>query len=109
MDVLRNKQYGIFDYTPCRYTGVPYYYNTQDEEYIYGLCSNMKKDSPWVAHKVRPEDSLDSLALKYYNNPTYWWVIAFFNNINDSLVHLIDYYDIIKIPSIASIEFGAER
>ena len=109
MDVLKDKQYGVFDYNPCRYTGVPYYYNTQDEKYIYGLGSNMKKDLPWVAHKVKQEDSLDSIALTYYNNPTYWWVIAYFNDIQDSLVHLIDYYDIIKIPNISSIEFGAER
>lgn len=108
MDVLRNKQYEDYDYI-CRYTGVPYYYNSEDDREVYGLGSNLKKNTSWVAHKVQQEDNLDSLALKYYNNPTYWWVIAYFNDIQDSLINLIDYYDIIKIPSIASIEFGATR
>lgn len=108
MDVLKNKQFKSFDYI-CRYTDVPFYYNTKDEKYIYGLGSNMKKDSVWVGHKVTEKDTLDSLALKYYNNPSYWWVIAYFNDIQDSLVHLIDSFEIIKIPAISSIEFGDER
>jgi len=108
MDVLRNKKVESFDYI-CRYTGVPYYYNSMDNKEIYGLGSNLIKTTGWVAHKVDPEDTLDSLALKYYSNPTYWWVIAFFNDIQDSFVKLFDYYKMIKIPNISSITFGAER
>ena len=29
------------------------------------------------------EDRLDLLAQHYYNNPTYWWVIALANNLTD--------------------------
>lgn len=108
MDVLRNKKVEMYDYV-CRYTGVPYYYNSEDDREIYGLGSNLKKETSWVAHKIRPEDTLDSLSLKYYANPSFWWVIAYFNNIQDSFIKLSDYYDIIKIPSISGIVFGDER
>lgn len=70
MDVLKNKKFHSFDYL-CRFTSVPYYYHTQDGQEIFGLSANMKRDLPWVAHKVKPEDTLDALALNYYNNPTY--------------------------------------
>ena len=83
MDVLTNKRYNNFDYV-CRYTGIPYYYNRIDQRDIYGIGQNLDKDIPWVAHKVVQEDTLDSLALKYYNNPTYWWIIAYFNDIQDA-------------------------
>jgi hypothetical protein len=49
------------------------------------------------------------LALKYYNNPTYWWAIAYFNDIGDSFGRLIDQFEIIKIPSISAITFGEIR
>ena len=108
MDDLAKKRYAQFDYT-SRYTGIPYYYNKRDEREIYGLSKNMNKDIPWVAHKVTQNDSLDKLALKYYNNPTYWWVIAYFNDIQDAFIKLSDKFSIIKIPAINSIEFGDLR
>ncbi len=108
MDVLKNKTYAQFDYT-CRYTDVPYYYHTLDKKYIYGIGSNMYKNTEWVAHKVSNTDTLDNLALKYYNNPTFWWIIAYFNDIQDAFIHLADKYTIIKIPSISSITFGKEN
>jgi hypothetical protein len=52
---------------------------------------------------------LDSLALTYYNNPTYWWAIAYFNDIPDAFENLYDNFIIIKIPNISSIEFGEVR
>ena len=108
MDKLKDKKYESFDYT-CRYTGVPYYYNVADGKEIFGLTSNMIKDLPWVAHKVKDEDTLDSLALNYYNNPTLFWIIADFNSIRDPFEKLWGKYRIIKIPSLTSIEFGDLR
>lgn len=108
MDKFKNKRYGQYNYT-SRYTGIPYYYDTEAKRDVYGLSKPMIKKSAWVAHKVRSEDTLDSLALKYYNNPTFWWIIAFFNNIQDPFIKLVDTFDIIKIPSISSIEFGDLR
>ena len=108
MDTLKNKRYGQFNYT-CRYTGIPYYYSTDKKQDVYGIIKPMLKKSAWVAHKVTQEDSLDALALKYYNNPTFWWIIAFFNDIIDPFINLKEKFDIIKIPSISSIEFGDLR
>lgn len=70
MERLKNKSYAQYDYT-SRYTGVPYYYDVDDGKEIYGLSSNMLKDLPWVAHEVKQGDTWDSLALNYYNNPTF--------------------------------------
>lgn len=108
MDTFKNKRYFDFNYT-CRYTGVPYYYDTVKGEDVFGIGKQMRKDTAWVAHKVRPDDSLDSLALKYYNDPTYWWIIAYFNDIIDPFKTLKDKFDVIKIPSISSIEFKDPR
>jgi len=108
MDRLKDKSYEHFNYT-SRYTGIPYYYDIETKQEVYGLVKPMLKNSAWVAHKIDQEDNLDSLALKYYNNPTLWWIIAFFNNITDPFIRLKDYFDIIKIPSISSISFGDLR
>lgn len=109
MDVLKDKNYESFDYT-CRYANVPYYYNTLDDKYIFGIGTQMqKKDIQYVAHKVDEADTLESLALKYYNNPTLFWVIAYFNDILDCYDPLINRYKVINIPNISSIAFDAER
>ena len=104
MDDLKNKRYGQFDYT-SRYTGIPYYYNKRDEKDMYGLSKNMIKNVSWVAHKVVQDDTLDKLALSYYNNPSYWWLIAFFNDIPDAFVKLSERYTTLKIPNMSSIVF----
>lgn len=108
MDTLTNKRYQQYDYT-SRYTDVPYYYDTINGRDVYGIGSNLDKSSSWAGHQVKTEDTLDTLALKYYNNATFWWIIAFFNDIQDPFTHLSDKFEVIKIPSISSIEFGNER
>ena len=108
MEKLTKKKYSQFDYT-CRYTGVPYYFDSEKSREVMGIGEQLSTDSPFVSHKVTPEDTLDSLALTYYNNPTYWWIIAYFNRISDPFISLISKYSIIKIPSISSIKFENER
>lgn len=108
MDVLKNKSYKQYDYK-SRYASIPYYFNTEDKKEIYGLGSNVFKDANYITHKIVQGDTLDYLALKYYNNPTYWWIIAYFNNIQDAFINLTDKYKSIKIPSFTGIAFGAER
>lgn len=105
MDTLKNKMYASFDYL-SRYTNTPYYYDTLKDRQICGIGTNLKTTTEFVTHKVKSNDTLNSLALKYYNNPTFWWVIAYFNNIQDPFKPLRDKYTTLKIPSIASIEFG---
>lgn len=108
MDFLKNKKYIQYDYI-SRYASTPTYYHTVDQKEMCGLCKNMLKNSPWVIHKVVSNDTLDKLALTYYNNPSYWWVIAYFNDIQDAFINLKEYYDVLKIPSINSITFGDLR
>ena len=108
MDDLKNKRYLKSDYTN-RYTGIPIYYNKRDNRELFGLSKNMIKNSAWVAHKVVPMDTLDKLALSYYNNPSYWWIIAYFNDIQDAFIKLSDKFKILKIPNIRSLEFGDLR
>ena len=105
MDTLKNKNYAKFDYT-SRYASVPYYYDTLTNRDIYGIGTNLKTTAEFVTHEVKSNDTLHSLALKYYNNPTFWWVIAYFNDIQDAFKPLTYKYTTLKIPNIASIEFG---
>ena len=108
MDVLKNKKYTKFDYI-SRYAGMPYYYHEVDQKEVPGLGKNMLKNTSWVAHKVVSTDTLDKLALTYYNNPTYWWVIAYFNNIQDAFINLKEHFEVLKIPSITTVSFGDMR
>lgn len=108
MDVLENKKYKSHDYI-CRYSTVPYSYHILDKKYVSHIGSNLLKDKSYILHKVLPTDNLDYLSLKYYNNPTYYWVIAYFNDIQDVFCNLFEEYPTLKIPNIANIEFGAER
>ena len=108
MDVLKSKNYFQADYI-CRYSSIPYYYHTLDNKYIYGIGSNLSKDTPYIIHKVQPEDTLDSLALSYYNNPTLYWILAYFNDIRDCFIKLYGNYETLKIPNYTSLKFGDER
>ena len=53
---------------------------------------------------VQKGDTLDSLALHYYNIPTLYWIIASFNHIQDPYKNLV-VGSTLKIPSISNIEF----
>ena len=71
MEKLTRKKFNQYDYI-CRYTGVPYYYDPEKGKEVMGIGEQLSKDTPFVSHKLTQEDTLDSLALTYYNNPTYW-------------------------------------
>jgi nucleoid-associated protein YgaU len=49
-------------------------------------------------------DTLDTLALYYYNNPTYFWVIADFNRIQDPYADLV-VDSVLRIPTFSNIAF----
>lgn len=108
MDTLKNKKFASFDYL-SRYTGVPYYFDTRNNCEVFGIGEQMDKTSEYVTHKVAVGDTLDKLALKYYNNPTYWWVIAYFNTILDPFINLKLHYQTLRIPNISSITFKNAR
>lgn len=104
MKILTDKQYKQYDRV-SRYSVFPFYYNKMDSKFIYGITAHLDtEDMKCVAHKVKEGDTLDSLALYYYNNPTYFWVIADFNRIQDPYEEL-QVGDILKIPTFSNIAF----
>ena len=106
MNVLRNKAYK--DYSRLsRYGDIPYYYHSLDDKYITGTAAWLKNTTNYISHRVQMNDTLDTLALKYYNNPTYYWIIASFNRIHDPFEPL-EVGAVIKIPSLSNIEFDNE-
>ena len=108
METLKDKKYASFDYV-SRYASTPYYYHTIDKKEIFGIGKNMRKNVNCIVHKVVSADTLDKLALTYYNNPTYWWVIAYFNDIQDAFINLKEHFDTLKIPALTNVSFGDMR
>lgn len=103
MDILKDKKYKSYNYF-SRYTSFPYYYHTLDRKYVYGIPTQINKDSVYTLYKVVRNDTLDSIALKMYNNPTFYWAIASFNNIIDPFKQLIEGTEL-KIPTLSDISF----
>jgi nucleoid-associated protein YgaU len=104
MNKLTDKRSVAFDYT-SRYSGVPYYYDTVKNRDVPGIGYQIDFNTPYVLHVVKADDTLDKLALEYYDNPSYWWAIAYFNKINDPFISLAVSYTSLKIPTISSIVF----
>lgn len=102
MNVLKDKSSKTYLYT-SRYATLPYYYNTLDKKYVYGISKNLNTNTDYVLHNLVDSDSLDSLALKYYGRPDLFWVIADFNNLNDPYIKLVDKMSSIKIPALSGI------
>lgn len=91
-----------------RYESVPFYYDTLNNKYIYGLCRPLSESSSYTLHTLVPSDTLDSLALFYYGRPDYYWIIADFNRIVDPFIKLTDKFKTIKIPSISYIYYTGD-
>ena len=103
MDVLVNKQYREYDYL-SRYTGFPLYYHKLDKKYVSGTTSQMQDSITYTLHKVKQGETYDSIALDYYNNPTFFWVICDFNKVQDPYEKpVVD--SMIKIPTLADVSF----
>ncbi len=103
MSVLIDKSYKLYDYI-SRYTSFPIYYNTVDNKYIYGTTAQMLDNIAYTVHVVDYRETLDSISLKYYGNPTFFWVICDFNHIQDPFTELT-VGQRIKIPSLGDIRF----
>lgn len=103
-NTILHKQYKEYNRV-SRYSVFPYYYIKEDNKYAYGITSHLKHDKvSYKGHKVVLGDTLDTLALYYYNNPTYFWIIADFNNIRDPYEEL-EVGKILKIPTFSKVEF----
>lgn len=108
MDKLKNRRVATYEYIN-RYAGVPYYFDPDRQRDVFGIGKQIRKDLPYFSHETKPGDTLDSLALTYYNNPTFWWAIAYFNNILDPFINLHKTMPSVKIPNISSIVFENAR
>ena len=103
MDCLTNKQYRQYEKL-SRYSVYPIYYNTIDKTFQGGITGHLDKTTACIQHTVQERDTLDSLALYYYGNPTYFWIIADYNRIQDPFENLTE-GDIISIPTFSAISF----
>ncbi len=104
MYLLTQKQYRSYDRV-SRYSPFPYYFDSSYNRYVYGTTRQLKiEDTPFVSHKVELGDTYDTIALYYYNNPTYYWVITDFNRIKDPFV-APKQGTILKIPTFGAIQF----
>ena len=103
MDVLTHKQYKQYNYT-SRYAVSPIYYHTLDDKYLVGRDKWLKDDTLYQNYTVRKGDTYVSLALRFYNNPTYFWIICSYNRVLDPF-EKPKVGSTIKIPSISNIEF----
>lgn len=44
---------------------------------------------------------LDLISLNYYSTPQYWWVLAYYNNLENP--HYLPYGTVLKIPSFTTL------
>ena len=107
MDILKDKSYRSYDYI-SRYSAFPYYFNTEDNKYIYGTTARLKQDIGYSLYIVKRNDTFDSIALEYYNTPTLFWVIADFNKIQDPFTKL-EVGQKIKVPTLSAIQFNLDE
>lgn len=87
-----------------RYQSVPYYFNINDNKYQYGTTKWLDNETTYMLHFVKQNDTLDSIALQYYNNPTYFWIIADFNRILDPFAPLEEGQSV-KVPVFSNVYF----
>lgn len=103
MDVLKDKQYKSYDRL-SRYSNFPIFYNTLNDKYCSGTTTYLTDESQYVLYTVGKNDTYDSISLKHYNNPTYFWVICNFNRVEDAF-EKPEAGTTIKVPIISNIEF----
>lgn len=109
MDTLKEKSYLDFSYL-SRYAFSPVFFDTLKSKYVTGIGQILVKDKlAYFTHTVTRRDTLDSLALKYYNNPTYWWIIAQYNDIQDAFRPLYGSYKVLQIPNLSTLVFEKEK
>ena len=104
MDITTNKTYKRYDYI-SRYEPYPYYYNTMDKRYFYGITSWLQTDNvPFVLHEAKIGESYDSIAFDHYGAPIFYWVILDFNRIRDPFEPLVPGTKL-KLPAMNGLAF----
>ena len=103
MDSIKDKSYKSYDYI-SRYQSFPYYYNVQDNKYIYGTTSQLDTNVGYSIHVVKTNDTYDSIALDYYNSPSLYWIICDFNKVQDPFTSP-QVGTKIKVPVLSNLVF----
>ena len=87
-----------------RYANMDTYFNNKDKARYYETAKSIDKSkiTKYVSHKVEQGETLDTIALKYYSRPLYWWIIADYNNVQD--VFNLKVGTILKVPYLSEIE-----
>lgn len=85
MDILTNKSTKSTKHY-SRYNGLKYYYNKLDNKYQLQLKSWLKDSDAYTTYVVKEGDTYDKIAVKFYGNPTYYWLICDFNHIVDPFI-----------------------
>lgn len=106
-EILKNKSYKHYNYI-SRYEITPYYFHSLDNKYVYGTTYPMSKDISYLIHKVQKNDTFDSLSLKYYTTPLYYWVIMDYNNIQDPFTELQEGQEL-YIPTLTAVGFEVTK
>lgn len=104
--LLTNKTYKDSDYV-SRYNVFPYYYHVKDNRYVSGITAYLDDSTVYSVYTVKQGDTLDSIALNFYNDPTLYWIICSFNRIRDPFKKLLPESKL-RIPSISNIQFDTE-
>ncbi len=103
MNILTDKQYKVYNRL-SRYSLFPIYYNTLDDKYESSTTAYLDDSTEYLLHKVQQNDNYDTIALQYYNNPTYYWIICSFNHIQDPFVPPVP-GTYVKVPVMSSIRY----
>lgn len=98
---VRKKTYDYFS----RYAELNTYYSNIDKKRYYETSNQLsKKVDSYIKHIVKENETLDTLALKYYANPLYWWIIADMNNIQDPFKLKVG--TLLIVPYLNQIKFN---
>lgn len=104
MDILTDKQYKNYE-TISRYASFPIYYHPIDNKWVTGTTAYLDNETSYLNHTVAKNEDYDVLALYYYNNPTYYWIICSFNRIQDPFTPPVP-GTVLKIPSLSSVRYS---
>ena len=97
--------YKTYDYIG-RYESFPYFFDSKNNKYYYGITSYLDTNTNYVLYEVKKGDSYDSIALDHYGSPLFYWVILDYNRVLDAL-EPPQPGTRLMLPSLNSITFKA--
>lgn len=100
MDILTNKTVKTSNYY-SRYNGFDYYYNKLDKRNQMSTSKWLNQNNDFQSYLVKEGDTYDSIALWFYNNPTYYWIICDFNRVLNPFIAPTP-GEILRIPAMGT-------